>query len=392
MDGSPVNTTCSRLEPGTAVRVRRLWRWSAWSPIVAVVLATWFGREPVWGQEKTFEVRDTLRVVEDQDADVEAVLGQLRYELETFSVQAKVMENDRLGRVMLQYPSPSRGVEAATLPGDDVAMVWHVARDDKGEPMKAPAMLIVHSMHPQAVVATMLANSLAAKGVHAFVIRMPGFHPRGRVDLNQALAGVLAKGRRLPKLSVHPAVDAVASGRAAVREIRRAKDVITAMPHVQGDRVGAAGVSLGAFALASAAALDDAFDPVVLFLGGADGVEVVETGLHDARRLRNHFERLGIDEAMRQGVFSSLSPGRVAHRLNPETTWMISADSDTIVRPDNARAMATGIGLDPKHHVFVRANHYTAALYLPGAVELMVQQMGTDDTDDEEATEEGREK
>lgn len=364
-----MNTICSRRESGSSTELKRTWRWSAWWPIVVVFGVIGFGRQPAFGQEKTFEVRDTLRVVADSDAEIETVLQRLRYQPQTFRVEAKVMENDRLRRVVLQFASPRSELAGEEAAADPVVMVWHVARDAQGEPIEAPAMLIAHSMHPQAVVGTMIANALASQGVHAFVIRMPGFAPRERVDLERAM------GRALPRVRVHPAVDAVAMGATAIREIRRAKDVIQAMPNVQGERVGAAGVSLGAFALASAAALDDAFDPTFLFLGGADGVEVVETGLHDARRLRDHFERLGVDAAMRREMLEPLSPGRVAHRLNAETTWMISADADTIVRPDNARQMATRIGLDPAQHVVINANHYSSVLYLPGAVELMVKQL-----------------
>lgn len=327
---------------------------------------------PAWAQQKTFDAQDSLQVVQDADPQVEALLQKLRYEPKAFTVDAQVMPSDAAGRVMLRYETPAglQGHETDT-PGDQAMLIWHVARDEQGQPIAGPGVLIVHSMHPHAMVATMMANALSADGVHAFVIRMPGFRPRQRLDVKPLLAKQFPQTKDATSRWAHPAIGALTLGPVVVREVRRARDVIAAMPLVEGENVGAVGISLGAFALTVAAGLDDGFDPVFLFLGGADGVEVIETGIFDARLLRNNLEQLGLDAQARRTLLQPIQPHRVAHRLDAEHTWMISADADNIVRPDNAKRLAQAIGLDESHHKFIQANHYTSVLYLPAAADFI---------------------
>ena len=326
--------------------------------------------EPAADGSVVFEARDSLAITPDDDARVNATLETLRYTPETFEIRLSMMPGDRSGRAMVRFDSPSLGVDPATTAGvrDQAMLIWHVARGQNGQVLEAPAVLIVHSMHPKAAVATMLANGLAAEGVHAFVIRMPGFSPRQRVDLNQVLN---TEGSDVKLPGLHPAVDAVLRAELAVREVRRARDAILALPNVQGKQVGLVGVSLGAFVSTVAAAMDGEFDPVFVFLGGADGLAAVNTGIFDARRLRNHLDRVGVDAKAREQRLSALAPGTVAHRLNPKKTWLISAKQDMVVRPDNAQTLADRIGLEPSHHVKLNAGHYTAVLYLPGALAMM---------------------
>jgi len=133
--------------------------------------------------------------------------------------------------------------------------------------------------------------------------------------------------------------------------------------------------SLGGFAAATAASLDDAFDQVFLVLTGGDAFAALSNGQADAARLRASMKHAGYEGEKLRALLEPVEPLRVAHRLDPHRTWLFSARQDNVIAPENAEKLAEVIDLPDEHHVRFDGNHYSALVLLPGVVERMAAQL-----------------
>ncbi|MFP4145344.1 MAG: dienelactone hydrolase family protein [Phycisphaeraceae bacterium] len=291
---------------------------------------------------KVFDARDTFDPPADADPAARATLEELSWEPGPFSVLATPGRGDADATLYFASPRPVGDRRADTVP-----LHWYAARDEQGGTLDAPAVLVVHSLHPQRVFASALARDLAERDIHAFVIELPGYGMRAEFPPRATGLTLL---ERAPQ---------------AVADVRRARDAIAAMPNVAGEAVALQGTSLGGFVASVAASLDGAFDPVVLTISGAEGVRVIEEGAFDAQILRQSLAAAGYEgEALRE-LLDPLEPGRLAHRLDPETTWLFSAIDDAVVPRFSSDALAVAIGLAPGHRIWLEGNHYTSLLRLP---------------------------
>lgn len=293
---------------------------------------------------KTFPARDTLRAGDD--------LADLAWPPEAFEVTCAP------GRgafdALVSFPSPKPNGEPAV---DTVTMWWYAARDEDGQPIEAPAVLVVHSLHPQMPLARVIAANLARRRLHAFVIHLPGY------------------GSREDKTGQFPAVVTLLRARQAVADVRRARDAIAALPNVAPGPIAVEGTSLGGFIVSVAAGMDGAFEPVFLVLSGGDVARVLNEGRADAAVLRDMMAREGYDGDRLTALVWPIDPLRLAARLNPATTFLYSARFDQVVPPDSADALAQAIGLDADHHRWLDADHYAAVLFLPAMIEDMARRM-----------------
>lgn len=307
----------------------------------------------------TFEVSDSLDVGLDvePDATARAMLADLVWEPGTFRVTREDPPRGSGVHAILSFASPRpRGLANQ----DRVTLQWYAARDESGAVVEAPAVLLVHSMHPDLLLARMIARGLSAKGVHAFVIEMPGY------------------GRRVDQPRRALGVTALLHGRQGVADIRRGRDVIAALRQVEEGRVSIEGTSMGGFAAATAAALDGAFDRVFLVLTGGDAFDAISQGHKDAAVLRASMARAGYADEKLRALLAPIEPLPLAHRLDPARTLLFSARHDTVIRPRNADRLAESIGLPADRHVRFDGNHYSALLLLPGVVERMAAALGVE--------------
>ena len=76
-----------------------------------------------------------------------------------------------------------------------------------------------------------------------------------------------------------------------------------------------------------------------------------------------------------KALFDQVEPLKLAHRLDPERTWMYTANLDQVVPPQHAEKLATAAHLSPKHHFHLWADHYTGIIYLPGVVETIAKKV-----------------
>jgi hypothetical protein len=244
------------------------------------------------------------------------------------------------GDASITFPSPLPQGNAIW---DTVAMDWHIARDCHGRFAPGPAVLVIDILHGGNRVSGFIAKKLAKNQIHGFVLHMPQTGPRCIPEEVHDWA------RFLPTL------------RQSVGDARRARDVIASLPLVRGP-IGIQGTSLGGFVATLAAAIDNAFDPVLLALTGGDVYGVLTDGKRDAARVRDELRAVGFDDNTLRDWLWQIEPLRVAHRLSPERTWLFSARFDQVVPRTNGRKLAAAIGLNFQHRRELAGCHYTCVI------------------------------
>jgi hypothetical protein len=298
--------------------------------------------------EAHFKAADSPRVLTDDDARTRAALEQFAWEPAEFDVRCTAtpgLAYDALVRFPSPMPSGDRWV-------DEVVLQWYAARGADGKAIEAPAVLLVHSLHPRMVIANQIAQAFARRGLHAFMIQLPGY------GLRWSGAG-------------HHGVTALEHGRQGVADCLRARDAIRALPNSKPGPIALQGTSLGGFVAATAAGIDPMFDPVILLISGGDGYGSLTHGLHDALYLRQALERRGYHGDALRDLLEPVEPLRVAHRLNPNRTWLISASDDVTIPKTSSDALVRAVGLDDTHHLTLNATHYTIVVRLPAITDYM---------------------
>lgn len=110
----------------------------------------------------TFAATDSLAAV---PSDAQACLEGLCWTPSSFEVEIQKPWKEGAGDFCVCFPTP-RPVGHAS--NDTVAMEWYVARDEAGEPLLAPACVVVHESGRGMDVGRLIARSLNAHGIHTF--------------------------------------------------------------------------------------------------------------------------------------------------------------------------------------------------------------------------------
>ncbi len=304
----------------------------------------------------TFVARDTLAPAVDQSPDASACLDGLVWQPMEFQVGC-VEPRERCGDLMVQFTSPVSSGDAAN---DAVTLEWYMARNEAKEPVTAPAIVVVHESGSGMTAGRMFARGLRLQGFHAFMIQLPYYGERR------------ANGRRPTGENLVPVI------RQAIADVRRARDAIAVLPHVDAENISLQGTSLGGFVCATAASLDKGYDRVFIMLAGGGLADVIEHGEKDAAKFRESLAAAGLTGDKLKSAVSTIEPIRIAHRLDPETTWLYSAQFDKVVPPSSSKLLATTAKLDSSHHIQMLANHYSGVIYVPYLLTHMQQQIAPD--------------
>lgn len=301
----------------------------------------------------SFAAHDTLAIGDEVDADARNCLQGLAYPPGDFVVTCEASKAWRYD-ALLRFPS----VVATGDPiNDRVTLEWHMARDEKGDIVTAPAVLVVHESGSSMPVGKTLATLLSRHGLHAFMIHLPGY------------------GERRSEARPKSAASLIRLTRQSILDVRRARDAIAVMPMVDVNCISIQGTSLGGFIGSTAACLDDAFDGVFLMLCGGDLYQVLQTGQRDAANMRRKMAEEGLEgEALRQLLWT-IEPLRVAHRLPPQRTWLFSGRYDDVVPLANAELLAKAAHLGPEHHILYDADHYSGVVRIPEMIDRMRTEM-----------------
>jgi dienelactone hydrolase len=289
-----------------------------------------------------FAANDTLACGAESDADATACLDALKWNCVPFTVRCETAKPD-CGDWLVRFPTPFPSGDATN---DLVAMEWYVARDESGKPMKAPAMVVVHESGRNMVAGRAIAKGLRGQGIHTFLIHLPGYGERASrftSDMKNLLPGL----------------------RQAVSDVRRARDAVAALPFVNGAEISLQGTSLGGFVVATVAGLDRGYDKSFILLAGGHIAEVLLNGKRDATAMHRRLEKAGVTEQQIRGLTQAIEPMRLAHRVNPATTWVYSGKFDDVVPPACTLAFVKAAKLGMDHHVIMPVGHYSAAVLLP---------------------------
>jgi dienelactone hydrolase len=249
---------------------------------------------------------------------------------------------------LIRFPSPKPTGDAEV---DEVCCEWY--RCQNAGTSDLPAVLVLHESGSGMTVGRVFAQEIRRRGVHAFLMHMPGYGER--------------------KSSKPPADDLISVFVQGVADARRAKDAIAVLPGIADERIGLQGTSLGGFVASLVGGLDGDFRCVFLCLSGGDLHGILTSGEREARKAMEKLLATGIKPEELQAMLSPIEPLSLASRLNPEKTWLYRADFDQVVPPRHSDLLAEAIGLSEEHYVKLLATHYSGIVYLPGICDKLVQ-------------------
>lgn len=298
---------------------------------------------PSLSSQSRFDAKDSLNVGKDDNADALECLNALKWTPESFSVMLEESRSDH-GDWLVRYPTPRPSGNPLN---DQVAMEWYQAKDKSGQPIPAPAAVVIHESGSGMTVGRIIARSLQLRGIHAFMLHLPYYGvrrgPDGRPKDNALLAAL----------------------QQSIADARRAKDAVAAIPLVESDRISLQGTSLGGFVTATTAGLDQAYHRVIVLLAGGDLYGVLTNGKKDAAKVRNALIKAETSEEEARRMLASIEPLRLAHRIDRDRLWIFSGLYDDVVPPRSSKLLADAVGIHASHHVQMPANHYSGIIFLP---------------------------
>jgi dienelactone hydrolase len=301
-----------------------------------------------------FQARDSLDCTADSSADANQCLSGLTWQPTDFTVVLEQGSEEQKNERLVRFDSPKPQGDSIN---DRVAMEWHMARDQQEQPIHAPAMIVVHESGSNMAVGRLIAKGLRSHGIHTFMLQMPGYGVR-RTDQNRDVT------RFLPAL------------KQAIADVRRARDAISVLPLVDNTNIGVQGTSLGGFVTANVAGLDAGFQQYFILLAGGNLAEVIFSGQKDAAKVRQRLEQAGATREMILEHVQQIEPLRLAHRVQPQITWLYSGKYDDVVPPACSTAFAQAAKLPAEHHIELPVNHYTGIVLMPKVLAEMSAAMG----------------
>ncbi|MFI4874101.1 MAG: alpha/beta hydrolase family protein [Blastopirellula sp. JB062] len=292
---------------------------------------------------QSFDAVDTLADIDESDPDAKACLEGLCWPRSEFVVEVETPLQGR-GDALVRFPSP---ISTGSAKNDRVAMQWYAARDVNGRATQAPAIVVVHESGSGMTIGQVLARGLRNEGFHTFMVQLPGY------------------GLRKEKGSKADGAIFLQRIKQAIADVRRARDAVAALPLVDADHIAVQGTSLGGFVASDAAALDAGFDSVFLLLSGGNLTDILQHGQRESAEVRKKLEKAGIRGDKLKELVSGIEPLRIAHRLDPQRTWLYSGMYDNVVPLKNGVALAEAAKLSPEHHIQMTANHYSGVIFIP---------------------------
>ena len=300
---------------------------------------------------KLFAGLDTLAPQVEESVEARACLDGLIWLPAAFEVSVEAGTDSSM-EALVRFPSPK---PSGVTINDRVAMEWYPARDNIGAMIDAPAIVVVHESGSRMEVGRLFAKAFHAQGVHAFLIQLPFYGVRRP-------AGVRPDGRHFE-----------ATMKQGIADVRRARDAVAALPHINAKNIAVQGTSLGGFVASTTGGLDRGFASVHLMVSGGDLHGLVTNGQREAGQLREMLAEAGYTGDKLRAMLDQVEPLRLAHRLGAERTWLYSATRDQVVPPQHAMKLAAAAHLTEDHHTRLWADHYTGIIYVPVVVTSIVK-------------------
>lgn len=296
-----------------------------------------------------YQASDSLSVGDESREDAKQCLQNLCWNCSEFQVKIVAPVDPKREDLLVTFPSPLSTIDDES---SQVFMEWYCARDADQKVVTAPAVVVIHESGRKMPVGRMIAKGFQSRGIHAFLLQLPGYGERrtARPTDGQSLLTRIRQG---------------------IGDARRARDAVAVLPYISNDRIALQGTSLGGFVASTTAGLDRGYHNVFLMLSGGDLFGVIKNGEREAAQIREMMKASGLtDEALRE-ITDAIEPNRLAHRLNPERTWLYSGLFDTVVPIKNARSFAKAASLNGVHHFQMPTDHYTGIVLLPAILDQM---------------------
>ncbi len=335
---------------GSTVMTDRLFRWCDTVRVCCLVTLLATG---LIAEEERFRTRDTLAEPVAATDDARACLQGLCWKPAEFELTVEAV-TDADHQAVIRFPS---ALDTGDEVNDRVALLWH--RPAKNDPAKpGPAMIVVHESGSAMPVGKLFARRFAEKGMHAFLIHLPNYGLRRR-------DGTKPTGEKF-----------LLAMRQAIADVRRARDAIAVLPGIDPQRISLQGTSLGGFVAATTSGLDQSFDHVFIMLAGGDIYGLMQTGKREAAELSRRLETAGYSGDKLRDLLWTIEPTRLAGRVNPQKTWLYSAEQDAVVPMANALAFKQSAGLDHEHHIRLPGDHISTIVFLPVIIDHVIKQVG----------------
>lgn len=302
---------------------------------------------------KTFPARDSLAAAADDNPDAQSCIDLLTWTPGEFTVSCEEIAGQPYA-ALVSFPSPRPDGDAAN---DRVTMEWYRPAATEGMDTTRPAMVVIHESGSNMEAGRLFARTFRERGLNAFLIHLPYYGER-------------RKGGGRPEN-----VDFTGLVRQGIADVRRARDAVAVLPGVDTGQIALQGTSLGGFVAALIGSVDRGYHAVFIMLAGADFYDILQTGQKDTAKLRQKFADAGYEGERLKELLSPVESLRIAHRLDPERTWMYSARDDEVVPIRNARLLAATAGLSPAHQAEMPGGHYSVAVYFPFIVDDVVERL-----------------
>lgn len=303
---------------------------------------------------RTFDARDSLKSLTDDTDDAQKCLATFAWKPGPFTVRLDPKGPKDNCDFIVRFPTPHPTDDAVN---DLVAMEWYRPKDKNGVVQKAPALVIVHESGSSMPAGRAIARGIRDRGLHTFLIHLPHY-------------GLRRDGGKRPDETV--LMNAIKQG---IADVRRARDAVAVLPDIDTRHIGLQGTSLGGFVAALTGSLDHGFNSVFIMLAGGDLYDMVQNGRRETQQFRDKMAQAGYQGEKLKEVLSLVEPTRIAHRLDPKSTWLFAAMHDEVVPIRNARKLAKAAKLDEDHHAEMLGGHISAALYLPVVMDQIVKEV-----------------
>ena len=255
------------------------------------------------------------------------------------------------------------------LPQNNVVPAEYYLPDgiEQGAP-KRPAVICMHILDGDFVLARMTCSMLASHGIPAMMIKLPYYEERGLPDGVKALAAD-------PSLFV----GALSQGFA---DVRRAVDLLASRPEVDPQRIGIAGISLGGIVAATAGGIEPRFRRVMLVLAGGDLHRIIHHA-SETETLSRQIKKLPAEQRARlEKAIDAVDPLRHApglrQRARQGRVLMVNAAEDELIPRPCTEKLAAALGIADRIQWLDGLGHYTTMAQLPQVLQTAVDFFGQD--------------
>lgn len=276
--------------------------------------------------------------------------------LERFEITGEpfrwTMTRDRVMRTYTRWQGTFPSAVKSGLKENDTVRISYYRPRGKGAPTAAKpghAVLILHHLGGGHEAEEVFAAYLATNGIAAATMRFPFYGKRRPEGFKKQI--LRADPRTLGTFI-----------RQAVADVRRASDVLRSLPETRKDRIGLAGVSLGAVIGSLACGIDARFHRVSLILGGGRLDQILTSDAPEVTGIREWLESRKVDRKTLRSWLDGCEPCHYAHRVETRRILMLNAWNDEIIPRRSTLALHKAFG-EPKIHWY-QTGHYGAALHI----------------------------